>query len=156
MLNQVSQALAGIRILTVAECERALNCELRRDDVNSHKYWGTCPDLNIEMLDVRIGKTGGIIVATFNAGIQAILAEEVHSLGEPEDFDIVSPPVHPAPSPGWQRKWNVGYTLFGAKIYFGMEEVDGCEFLIYASRKFDRDQCARNRKGDGKGDAGRF
>ncbi|MDY6790213.1 MAG: hypothetical protein SWH54_02985 [Thermodesulfobacteriota bacterium] len=141
MLNLVSQALTRIRRLTVTECENAFNCALRREDVNPYKYWGTCPDLNIETIEVRIGQTGGIIVVTFEAGVQTTLAEEVHSLGEPEEFDIVSPPPHPAPAPEWQRKWSVGYTLFGAKIYFGLAEVDDRELLTHMSRHFDRHQC---------------
>jgi hypothetical protein len=83
------------------------------------------------------------IVATFAADLQAILAKDIRSLGEPEDFDIISPPPYPALAPVWQRKWSLGYTMFGARIYFGLEEVNGRELLIYASRKFVGDQSAR-------------
>lgn len=137
MLNKVSEALASIHQLTVTECEQAFSCDLREGDAPSGRYWGTCPELNIEVLDVRIGERGGIVVASFEAGVQISLANEMAQFSEPVEMDIVSPPVQAESALSWQRKWRVGYLLFGAKIHFGMEVIDGQEFLIYASRTFD-------------------
>ena len=142
ILEKVSQALAGIQSLTLAECERAFACEFRLDDANPEQYWSKCPDPNIDLLDVRIGKTGGIVVARFDEGVQPILAEELRSLGAPEDIDILSPPASPASSPPWSRKWSVAHTIAGTKIWFGMEEIDGSERLVSASRAFAITQSA--------------
>jgi hypothetical protein len=135
-LTKVSQALAGIQSLTVAECERAFGCKFLPDDANPRQYWGTCPDPNIDLLDVRIGETGGIIVVQFAEGVRPILAEELRSWGAPDDIDIVSPPISPASAPAWTRKLSVAYTIGGAKIWFSMEEIDGSERLVSASRSF--------------------
>lgn len=143
ILEVVSQALAGIQSLTVAECERAFDCKLRPDDANPRQYWGTCPDPHIDLLDVRIGETGGIIVVRFDEGVQPVLAEELRSLGPPEDIDIVSPPMSPASAPDWTRKWNIAHTIGGAKIWFGMEEIEGNDLLVSASRSFTFTQFAR-------------
>lgn len=140
MLNQICQAFAKIHTLTVTDCEQAFDCKLQRDVDHARRYWGACPDLHIESLDIRIGKSGGIVVATFEAGFRASLAEELNLLGEPEEVDIVSPGIRPTSAPKWQRKWSVGQSLFGTKVYFGIEEIEGCEYLITASRKFDMAQ----------------
>jgi hypothetical protein len=142
-LEKVSQVLAGIQNLTTAECERAFGCELRPDDAKPQQYWGTSPNPNINLLDVRIGKTGGIVVLRFAEGVQPILAEELPSLGPPEDIDIVSPPMSPASPPAWTRKWSVAHTIGGAKIWFGMEEIEGNDLLISASRSFTFTQSGR-------------
>lgn len=143
ILEVVSQALAGIQSLTITECERAFDCKLRPDDANPRQYWGTCPDPHIDLLDVRIGETGGIIVVRFDEGVQPVLAEELRSLGPPEDIDIVSPPMSPASAPDWTRKWSVAHTIGGAKIWFGMEEIEGNDLLVSASRSFTFTQFAR-------------
>ena len=135
MLHEVSQALASIEQLTVDACEEAFNCQLQRDQRNPNQYWGEVPAFNIETLDIRIGERAGIIVASFDADMQMILATELVKLPHPVAFDIVSPPIDGIPR--WQRKWSVGYMLFGAKIYFGLEKIDDVEYLIYASRNFD-------------------
>lgn len=136
ILEVVSQALAGIQSLTIAECEQAFDCKFRLDDATPRQYWGTCPDPNIDLLDLRIGETGGIVVVRFAEGVRPILAEELRSLGPPEDMDVVSPPMSPASSPAWTRKWSVAHTIGGAKIWFGMEEIGGREVLVSASRSF--------------------
>lgn len=137
ILTKAGQALASIQRLTVVECERAFKCELRLDQANPRQYWGTCPDLNIDLLDVRLGQTGGIVVARFEESVQLALAEAVRSLGAPEDIDIVSPPLNPASAPTWSRKWSEAYTIAGAKIWFGLEEIDGSSRLVFASRSTD-------------------
>lgn len=142
-LEKVSQALAGIQSLTLAECERAFGCKLRPDDASPRQYWGTCPDPKIDLLDVRIGETGGIIVVRFDEGVQPILAEELRLLGPPEDMDVVSPPMSPVSPTSWTRKWSVAHTIGGAKIWFGMEEIEGREVLVSASRSFTFAQSAR-------------
>lgn len=144
ILEEVSQALAGIQSLTLAECERAFDCKFRPDNASPRQYWGTCPDPNIDLLDVRIGETGGIIVVRFDEGVRPSLAEELRSLGLPEDIDIVSPPISPAPAPDWTRKWSVAHTIGGAKIWFGVEEIDGSERLVSASRSFTMTQATPN------------
>ena len=136
ILAKAGQALAGIQHLTVAECERAFKCKLGLDQANPRQYWGACAELNIDVLDVRIGQTGGIVVTQFDESVQPALAEAVRSLGVPEDIDIVSPPLSPAASPAWSRKWSQAYTIDGAKIWFGLEEIEGCSRLIFASRSF--------------------
>ena len=104
ILEGVGGALANVQDLSVAECERAFNCELRPDEEKTGQYWGSSPDLSIDVLDVRIGATGGVIVANFYKSVQLNLAEEIHLLGAPEEFSIVSPPMEPASSPPWSRK----------------------------------------------------
>ena len=136
MLDNICQALASIQTLTVTNCELAFNCELHRDDNDLRRHWGTSPEIGIEKIDVRIGETGGIVLAMFDLELQADLVKELHALGQPEDLDIVSPPVATGQTVQWQRKWSVGYTLFGVKIYFGLEEANGRERLINASRNF--------------------
>ena len=136
LLEKVGQVLAGMHSLTVAECERAFNCQLQPDPANPRQYWGSCPALNIEVLDVRLGQRGGIVVARFAESVQVRLAEAVGSLGAPEAMDLVSPPPHPASAPAWSRKWRVAHTLGGAKIWFGLEEVAGDKRLVSASRTF--------------------
>jgi hypothetical protein len=143
IIESVSQALAGLKNLSVDECEREFNCKLILDDVNPGQYRGSSTDLNIDLLDVRIGETGGVVVANFKEGVQQILAEEVEFLSPPEDFDIVSPPISPASPPAWSRKWSVAHTVAGAKIWFGFEEIDGRKLLISASRSFSTTRPAR-------------
>lgn len=140
ILEKAGQALAGIQSLTVAECERVFKCELRLDQANPRQYWGTCLDLNIEVLDVRLGQTGGIVVARFDESMQPALAEAVRSLGVPEDIDIVSPPLSPASASAWSRKWSEAYMIAGAKIWFGLEEIDGSSRLAFVSRSFTTSQ----------------
>ncbi len=72
----------------------------------------------------------------FDEDVQSALAEEVHLLGEPEHINVVSPPMSPAPPPTWSRKWSVAHTIGAAKIWFGLEEIDGRELLVSASRPF--------------------
>lgn len=120
----------------MGECERAFNCQLHPEEGKAGKYWGSCPELKIDVLDVRIGDTGGIVVANFYKSVQLSLAEEIHSLGAPEEFNIVSPPMEPAASPTWSRKWSVAHTFAGTKIWYGMEEVEGSTRLVYVSCKF--------------------
>ena len=79
----------------------------------------------------------------FDVGVQPILAEEVRSLGEPEDIDILSPPVSPVSPPAWSRKWSVAHTIAGAKIWFGLEEIDSSELLVSTSRLFTTPQSTR-------------
>ena len=135
MLHEVSQALASIDQLTVDACEKAFNCQLQRDHSKPNQYWGEVPALDIGTLDVRIGERSGIIVASFDADMQLSLANKLAQFPPPIDIDIVSPPIDATPR--WQRKWSVGYLLFGAKIYFGLEKIEDVEHLIYASRNFD-------------------
>jgi hypothetical protein len=143
IIESVAQALAGLKNLSIDECEREFNCKLILDDVNPRQYRGFSTDLNIDFLAVRIGETGGVVVANFKKGVQQVLAEEVEFLGRPEDFDIVSPPIRPVSPPAWSRKWSVAHAVAGAKIWFGFEEIDGRKLLLSASRSFSHTRPAR-------------
>jgi hypothetical protein len=139
ILESVGEALANIQELSVAECERAFNCQLSREEGKAGQagqFWGSCPDLSIDVLDVRIGETGGVVVANFYKSVQLSLAEEIRSLGEPEAFSIVSPPMSPAASPQWSRKWSVAHTFTGVQIWYGMEEIEASKRMVFASRLF--------------------
>jgi hypothetical protein len=109
---------------------------LQPDPAKARQYWGNCPALNIEVLDVRLRQRGGIVVVIFAERVQLRLAEAVGSLGAPEDMDLVSPPPHPASAPAWSHKWSVAHTLGGTKIWFGLEDVAGDKRLVSASRTF--------------------
>jgi len=142
-IEAVSQALAGIKYLSVAECEREFNCKLTLDDYNPRQYWGTSTDPSIDLLDIRIGETGGIVVVKFNEDFQQVLAVEVEALGPREDCDIVSPPAVPDSPPAWTYKWSDAHIISGAKIWFGFEEIDGETRLVSASRSFSKIGSAR-------------
>lgn len=100
------------------------------------KYLGTCPNLSIEVLEVRIGKTGGIIVAELDERVQESLGEEVDLLGKPADFDMVPPPIYGSGTPDWTRKWSYGYIIDGVRIGYSFEEIEGSERLISVARNF--------------------
>ena len=132
----IGRSLAGLECLSITECERRFNCRFTPDDSRPGQYWGTSSDPSIDLLDVRIGEQGGIVVVEFSDEVQLDLAAEVETLGPPEDLDVVSPPPSPASSPPWSRKWSVVHTIAGARISFGFEEVDGKTRLVSASRSF--------------------
>jgi hypothetical protein len=132
----VSKAVAAIGSLSVGACERAFHCELHPDRQNPGRYRGNCSHLNISSLDVRIGSIGGAVVAYFDERVQQGLAKEAVLMGAPEKIEVVSPPMSPAASPVWSRKWSEAHTIGGARIWFGLLELEGCVRLVSVSRTF--------------------
>jgi len=136
MLRRIGEALAGIQSLTVAECERAFNCKLSLKDKRPRpKYWGTCPELSIELLEMRFWRTGGIVDAYLDKRVQEGLMEELQTLGKRIDSEFPSPGFTPTPSS--DEIWSYAYDIAGAKIWYRMARIDGIEYLESVFRTFE-------------------
>ncbi len=59
------------------------------------------------------------------------LASAVDGLGEPVDFNIVSPPISGSGGiPVWIYKYSKCYIMYGNKVCFGIEEYDKGKRLV--------------------------
>ncbi len=92
ILNHVLNALARIDSPSVSECELALGCTLSPTD-DPRQHVGSCLELSVERVDLRLGRAGGVVVLEFTSSIQSDLSDARRELPPPHSVDVASPPI---------------------------------------------------------------
>ena len=131
ILSHTLAALSHIASPTLSACELALGCSLS-PTADPRQQIGTCPNLSVARVDLRLGRAGGVIVLEFASSIQSNLADARHDLPPPISVDVVSP--HLVATVRWSKKWSECYRAGEADVWLHLEEQDGHTLLTSASR----------------------
>ncbi|MEM1057345.1 MAG: hypothetical protein AAGI52_17650 [Bacteroidota bacterium] len=133
-LRTIATRLSSLPGLDPEACGEAFGCAM--DDLGGvpHRYLATNPGHGLAQLELRVGTTGGIVVATVAPEQQEAWARESARLGRLVGVDVVSPPV-PAASDGLPR-WTERREIGGVVLKFGFEGERERPRLVPVSRSW--------------------
>lgn len=132
--------LAGMPELSVSQCAKSLGCRLQQ--AGDGRYRADNPDQPFASVEVRTAGNAGIVLLRLDLEADLLgYAQEVGRLGEPQEIDIVSPPIldpeRPQAGPNWDYRYAVRHSFHDRPVWFGIEKTEGRERLVSVSIHFD-------------------